>query len=467
MIAKFAAPLSVEQEQQDPPNMQMHSERPIDNDRPLSRDTPQNGLGLSRSCSGVEGLRTLFALYGRVKIGLGLTIFSIFAVILFAIPRAAGQTDCRWDGTSPLCDGECGAGETEITRLATAPGGGGPPYYYGPTFGAACATGTKALCCKMSGVSCRWDGTAPFCDGECGNGETKGQPPAGSSSGNACVTGSKVYCCHSTRTGTSSSALEANPEFTRYATFWEKSGGPEWQARHGLSATQYQQAFNTLTQQGYRLVEISGYSVENKDTYAAIWEKSSGPAWVARHGLTSSQYQQEFDKLTGQGYRLVDICGYTVAGQDHYAAIWEKRQGPAWVARHGLTSSQYQQEFDKRVGQGYRLVDISGYNVGGQDHYAAIWEKSSGPAWVARNGLTSSQYQQEFNTFSQQGYRLVRIRGWRSGNTTHYAAIWAKAQGPAWVARHGLLSDIYQEEFDKLSKEGYRLKHVSGYHTYN
>src|SRR5262249_19986168 len=218
------------------------------------------------------------------------------------------------------------------------------------------------------------------------------------------------------------------------------------------------------TQQGYRLVEVSGYSVDGKDTYAAIWEKRQGPAWVARHGLTATQYQQEFNKLTGQGYRLIDISGYTVGGQDHYAAIWEKRQGPAWVARHGMTSAQYQQEFNTLTKQGYRLADISGYNFGGKAHYAAIWEKRQGPPWVARHGMTSAQYQQEFNTLTQQGYRLVSVRGWRAGDTAHYAAIWEKTQGPSWVTRHGMLSDTYQEEFDALLKEGYRLKHVSGYH---
>src|SRR5262245_66587487 len=37
------------------------------------------------------------------------------------------------------------------------------------------------------------------------------------------------------------------------------------------------------------------------------------------------------------------------------------RMSTAWVARHGLTSAQYQAEFDKLIGQGYRLVEVSGY----------------------------------------------------------------------------------------------------------
>jgi hypothetical protein len=44
--------------------------------------------------------------------------------------------------------------------------------------------------------------------------------------------------------------------------------------------------------------------------YAAIWEKTSGPAFVARHGMTSDGYQAEFDKLLSQGFRPTLVDGY-------------------------------------------------------------------------------------------------------------------------------------------------------------
>ena len=43
-----------------------------------------------------------------------------------------------------------------------------------------------------------------------------------------------------------------------------------------------------------------------------------------------------------------------------------------WVAHHGLTSEAFQQRFDEYADQGYRLTHVSGYSVGGEDHYAAI-----------------------------------------------------------------------------------------------
>jgi hypothetical protein len=111
--------------------------------------------------------------------------------------------------------------------------------------------------------------------------------------------------------------------------------------------------------------EISGYSVNNCDTYAAIWEERPGPwpggAMEVGQGMSAAEYQQMFDGLNGYGYRLVNLCRFTVAGQDLYAAIWVQMPGPDWMARHGLSAAEYQQEFDTLVGQGYRLTHVSGY----------------------------------------------------------------------------------------------------------
>jgi CubicO group peptidase (beta-lactamase class C family) len=236
-----------------------------------------------------------------------------------------------------------------------------------------------------------------------------------------------------------------------------------WAARHGLTSAQYQAEFDKLVGAGYRLTDVNGYGVNDTAYYAAIFEKTAGPAWHARHGLTSAQYQATFDDLVKQGYRLTRVSGGTVDGQDRYAAIWTQTTGPAWVARHGLTSAQYQAEFDKRVAEGYRLVDISGYTVGSSPRFAALFVKTTGPAWQARHGLTSAEYQTAFNQLTQQGYRLVRVSGYTVDGQDRYAAIFVQQSGPGWVARHGMTSAQYQEEFDIRRYQGYRLKDVSGY----
>jgi hypothetical protein len=113
----------------------------------------------------------------------------LFVLITAAVSVVHGQS-CRWDGTAPFCSGQCTGNEKEMTRASDPPS---DPT--GPPFGKRCETGTKALCCASKITSCRWDGTAPFCEGKCNSNETQTAPPAGASSGKECWTGSKVYCC--------------------------------------------------------------------------------------------------------------------------------------------------------------------------------------------------------------------------------------------------------------------------------
>ena len=230
-----------------------------------------------------------------------------------------------------------------------------------------------------------------------------------------------------------------------------------WAARHGMTGAQYQAEFNKYTSQGYRLTDVSGYKISGKMFYAAIWSKSGGGAWVARHGMSSGNYQSAFDGYTGKGYAplLVD------ADASNFAAIWAKTRG-TWVTRHGLSSSGYQAEFDKWVGKGYRLVDVTGYAQGGKARYAAIWKKVGGGAWVARHGMTAAKYQAEFNKWTARGYKPAHVDGYKVGGTVYYAAIWTKGGG-AYVARHGLSGAQYQAEFTKWTGKGYRLHDVSGY----
>lgn len=250
---------------------------------------------------------------------------------------------------------------------------------------------------------------------------------------------------------------------SRFATIWEKAPGPAWEARHGLTSQAFQQELDKLAAQGYRLVDVSGYGVGGQERYAAIWQKRAGPAWEERHGLTADAYQREFDRLTGQGYRPVHVSGYAVGGEVRFAAIFEKGSGIAWIARHDLTSDQYQRQFNRFTADGYRLVDVSGYAVDGQERYAAIWEKSVGPDWETHHGMTEALYQQEFDRLAGQGYRPVRISAWGVGNTSHYAAIWEKGQGPQWASQHSLLPAQYQEAFNSMTKAGFQLSRITAY----
>jgi Bacterial tandem repeat domain 1 len=259
------------------------------------------------------------------------------------------------------------------------------------------------------------------------------------------------------------------------AIFEQRSSGPAWAARWGLSSAEFQQTLDQFVGQGYQPVNVSGYGVGQAYYYAAIFEqRSSGPAWAARWGLSSAEFQQTLDQFVGQGYQPVNVSGYGV-GQAYYAAIFEQRSsGPAWAARWGLSSAEFQQTLDQFVGQGYQPVNMSGYGVGqayyypyytfGQAYYAAIFEqRSSGPAWAARWSLSSAEFQQTLDQFVGQGYQPVNVSGYGVGQA-YYAAIFEqRSSGPAWAARWGLSSAEFQQTLDQFVGQGYQPVNMSGY----
>jgi hypothetical protein len=239
----------------------------------------------------------------------------------------------------------------------------------------------------------------------------------------------------------------------------------EWNAHFGQTASEYQQEFDKETKAGFRLHDIGGYSVDGEARYAAIFRKAKGPAYEAKHGLSAEQYQQEFDKAWHEGLRPVRVSAYPTKEGIRFAAVFVREpHNLQFAARHGLDSAAYQAEFNKMEKEGYSLIDISGYKDGATVRYAAIFEK--GPKHeerMARHGLTSADYQKVFDEEKKAGWHLLRVNCYDVGGDPQYAAIWGKgAQVKAWEDKHGLTGPEFQKVFDELTHKGYELTHVSG-----
>ena len=236
----------------------------------------------------------------------------------------------------------------------------------------------------------------------------------------------------------------------------------QWVAKHNMSPADYQAAITDATGKGMRPICISGYTVNGSERYAALFEKKNGPAWVAKHGMSGADYQNQFTALTGQGYQVSFISGYEVGGQAKYAAIWEKKN-TNYIARHGQTAAQFQAEFNTNTGNGYRLIFMTCYGVSNTVYYASIFEKSAGPVYMAHFGLDAAAYQQKFTSYLSQGYRIKMVNGCNVGGTDYYAAIWEKKASPFFYSKHGIKGNNYQNNFDNFYYQGYKPAFISAF----
>lgn len=215
----------------------------------------------------------------------------------------------------------------------------------------------------------------------------------------------------------------------RYAAIWADVEGPKWVAHHGLTPSQYETKFDDYTDDGFRATLISGYSVDGSPRFAGVWEQYDGPRWALYYGMTASGYQRRFDDMLDRGFRPTDVTGYSVNGDARYAAIWQQFDGPEWAAHHGMSGSGYQDQFSGYLADGLRLTDVGGFGVGGTARYVATWQEFPGPEWAARHGLTGAEYQQTFDDFLDRGFRLTDVSGYTVGGEPRFAAIWRREHG--------------------------------------
>ena len=239
-----------------------------------------------------------------------------------------------------------------------------------------------------------------------------------------------------------------------------------WVALHAMTGQKYQDAVNKYHQKGFRLTAVDGYYVNGKIYFTALWNKGNVSGLKARHGLIGSQYQNEATKNHKAGYRLIHIDGYSDGQNARYAAIWQKGSTSGLISKHGLTESQYQKEATKNHKAGYKLEHVSGYGVKGKVFYSAIWKKGDNIQQIARHGLTSKQYQDVVSKYSPLGYRVTQVDGYDVAGKVYYACILEKVNG-RYSSRHGMNNKNYQLQVDNHYYQGFMPISVSGHDAGN
>lgn len=238
-------------------------------------------------------------------------------------------------------------------------------------------------------------------------------------------------------------------------------------ARHGVPAQMYQCVFDRITQAGYQLTWIDGFNINGKVYFNAVFRPANGVKWAAFHGLTSAQYQAKFDQYTGAGFRPTQVESYRRGNGIRYAVIFAKQKGPAFKAYHGRSAGQHQQLFDQLTQQGWRPRNISVVSVNGQRSYTALYEKTNIGSFMAKSFMTPSQYQEAFNENKQAGRQVAYLNAYLHNGKPRFTAIWNSLTNGSFKARHGMSSGQYQQAWETTSQQGFLTSIVTGYEQGN
>jgi len=231
----------------------------------------------------------------------------------------------------------------------------------------------------------------------------------------------------------------------------------------GIPQSQYQAVFQNINAAGYRPVWVDGYDVFGDVYFNVIFDKSSAGPWEARHDLNGQEYNDFVNLYDDLDYRLIHVDSYRDGNTIRYAAIMVKDGGPTWTAYHGKTVSQHQSSFNALTGFGYRAVNISLVEIGSTLYVTALYDKKNVGGWVAQADLTSGQYQTAFNNWTGQGLNLAYLDVYLDGGVPMFSAIWDSTQYNNWVARHDRDAGTFQNDFNTWSNAGYLMNIITGY----
>lgn len=251
--------------------------------------------------------------------------------------------------------------------------------------------------------------------------------------------------------------------------------GKDYVAKTGMTASQYQTESDKWSSLNYQLTLLSGYSFNNADRYVAIWEpRSTSSTLYIKQGLTQGIYHSENAYIIAQGYYPVFVDAWTVNGEDRYGGIWRDSEGetiPDYINHHSLTTTEFGDESDKWAGQGYCIESLSGYAMGNQAQYIALWNKcppdSAPNSTILRYGLTAEDCHHEIETLSDLGYRVSHLNGYGVGfnedSLPFYDVVFRLEPNNNSVSYYGMTSAEFQDTLERLDSSGYRLSEMSAY----
>ena len=250
--------------------------------------------------------------------------------------------------------------------------------------------------------------------------------------------------------------------------YCEYSSNPKEISKHGVSSGKYQEVFNSIYTCGYYPVWVDGFEVNGSTYFNLSFRKDDGKPWVARHNLSASAYQSEFNEWAGKGYRLINVDCYVLGGQVRYAAVWKKDGGPAVAAYHGVSANTHQSKFNELTSNGWVPVNVSSVHHKGNLYITAIYEKKNVGGFYHHFGMSASAYQSNFGKYDQMGYKMVYLNAYDINGSPRFNAIWYKsAPFGNYVGKHGMSFSQYQSDFNYFLGKGFETYCVTGYQDGN
>lgn len=180
-------------------------------------------------------------------------------------------------------------------------------------------------------------------------------------------------------------------------------------------------------------------------------------------GVSNDEFQQEFDRRVGQKLRPIDVTTTVERGRLILSWIWDRRDGPEWKLRANMTREEIQREVTASDLEGFRLVHLAACAAGGEDRFSAVWEKASGPQMSIKYGVPVGEVEMLAESLAEEGQRPVRIAAASFDRRVEFTGLWEKTDEPPRELEFDLSDRQLQRAMRTRTAKGFRPIQICGY----
>jgi C1A family cysteine protease len=242
------------------------------------------------------------------------------------------------------------------------------------------------------------------------------------------------------------------------SSIWERSNEDEYDV-DAWPLAYYQSKNDELSQQGWRVHQLSAGVADGRVLYSTVWRKSQAEE-VQALGLKYDDFQQKYNQLWTQGWRINLLTNYVLGNEVYYSATWRKGSGEE-TRYYGLTYEEFQKKYDELWPKGQRLSILSNVVKDGKVLYQAVWRKGT-QAEMQYYHLTYTEFQKKYDQLWKDGWRIYLLQNYRLENKIYFNATWRKGDGGE-MQWYGLDGRSYGHKAQAMRKDGWRLRLLDVY----
>ncbi len=211
-----------------------------------------------------------------------------------------------------------------------------------------------------------------------------------------------------------------------FANFvWVPSSGV-WQARHGMTANTFKQALADAEDDGLALTFVESHLTKQGVRYIAKFTAGGGPFRISI-GLDFDAHKAELKKATELGLSPANISVVSVGGERRYTVLYRTIDIGSFVVKSRLSSTAYQDAVKSNRDAGRFPVYLAAYLHKNAVNYSAVFASKPTGKFKAHHGLTASEFQEEFELAHGAGMHTTVVTAIDGAKSKHrFAGVWRK-----------------------------------------